>query len=237
MWVSFGSLSVVPWILFAQSSWNMDAVPAITAAQPSSEVTVEVRDRAGVFGNGAERQAREVLQRVHREHRFPVLVETVESLDGAWIADVARQRGRLARADQFYVLVAGREQEVGVIAARRGPASRLTDQQRESVRRAFLGPLQAGEADGALEQGVRALAATLDSAATPRLKLSGRDALISVTILVAALGFLLVSQARCVRPVDRIYSPAGSAPMMEPTSFPSRRGNHGEGRRVGQTGC
>jgi uncharacterized membrane protein YgcG len=113
-----------------------------------------------------------------------------------WVADVARQRGRRAGADQLYVLVAGREQEVGVIAARHGPASRLTDQQRESIRRAFLGPLQAGEADGALEQGVRALAATLDSAATSGPKLSGRDALILVTFLVAALAALLVSQTR-----------------------------------------
>src|SRR3954447_3686397 len=196
MLVSFGSLSVVPWILFAQSSWNMDAVPVITAAQPPPEVTVDVRDRAGVFGRGAERRAGEVLQRVYREHRFPVLVETVESLEGAWIADVAQQRSRLAGADQLYVLVAGREQEVGVITARHGPASRLTDQQRESIRRAFLGPLQAGEADGALEQGVRALAATLDSAATSKPTLSGRDALISVSILVAASAVLLVSQTR-----------------------------------------
>ena len=224
MWASFGSLSVVPWILFAQSSWNMDAVPVITAAQPSSEVTVEVRDRAGVFGRGAERRAREVLQRVHREHRFPVLVETVESLEGAWIADVARQRGRLAGADQLYVLVAGREQEVGVIAARHGPASRLTDQQRESIRRAFLGPLQAGEADGALEQGVRALAATLDSAATSRPKLSGRDALISVTILVAALAVLLVSQTRAwygVRNRRRRRTAAGAAEPRQVVGSPS----------------
>lgn len=196
MWASFGSLSVVPWILFAQSSWNLDAVPVITAVQPSSKVTAEVRDRAGVFGRGAERRAREVLQRVHREHRFPVLVETVESLEGAWIADVARRRGRLAGADRFYVLVAGGEREVGVLAARRGPASRLTDQQRERVRLAFLGPLQAGEADRALEQGVQALAAALDPAATPEPKLSGRDALASVSILVAALAVVLVSQTR-----------------------------------------
>src|SRR3954451_23372174 len=99
MWASFGSLSVVPWILFAQSSWNMDAVPVITAAQPSTGVMVEVRDRAEVFGRGAVRRAREVLQRIHREHRIPVLVETVESLDGAWVADVAQQRGRMAGAD------------------------------------------------------------------------------------------------------------------------------------------
>jgi uncharacterized membrane protein YgcG len=214
MWASFGSLSVVPWVLFAQSSWNMDAVPVITAAQPSSEVTAEVRDRAEVFGRGAERRAREDLQRIHREHRIPVQIETIKSLDGAWIADVAQRRGRMAGADQLYILVAGSERDVGVIAARHGPASRLTDQQRESIRRAFLGPLQAGEADGALEQGVRALGATLDSAATLRPKLNGRDALISVTILVAALAVLLVSQtwAGCgVRNRRRRRTAAGAA--------------------------
>src|SRR3954453_22082630 len=103
MWASFGSLSVVPWILFAQSSWNMDAVPVITATQPSSKVTVEVRDRAGVFGRGAERRAREALQRGHPEHRFPGPAAAIESLEGGWIADVAQQRGRPARADQLYV--------------------------------------------------------------------------------------------------------------------------------------
>src|SRR5215218_6921330 len=105
MWASFGSLSVIPWILFAQSSWNMDAVPVITAAQPSSEVTLEVRDRAELFGRGAERRAREVLQGVYREHRIPVQIETIKSLEGAWIADIAQQRGRLAGANELYVLV------------------------------------------------------------------------------------------------------------------------------------
>jgi uncharacterized membrane protein YgcG len=195
MRASFGSLSVVPWVLFAQSSWNMDAVPVITATQPSSEVTAEVRDRAEVFGRGAEQRAREALRRIHREHRIPVQIETIKSLEGAWIADVAQRRGRLAGADQLYILVAGIEQDVGVIATRRGPASRLTDQQRESIRRAFLGPLQAGEPDVALEQGVRAIAATLDSGAASGSNLNGRDALISITILVGALAVLLASRA------------------------------------------
>ena len=149
---------------------------------------MEIRDRAEVFGRGAERRAREALERVHRQHRTPVLIETVKSLDGAWIADVAGRRARMAEAEQLYILVAGSERDVGVIAARHGPASRLTDQQRETIRRAFLGPLQAGETDEALEQGVRAIGTTLDSAAASRPKSTGRDALISVTILVAALG-------------------------------------------------
>ena len=189
MWASFGSLSVVPWILFAQSSWNMDAVPVITAAQPSSEVTVEVRDRAEVFGRGAERRAREALRRVHRDHRIPVLIETIKSLDGAWIADVAERRARVAGAEQLYILVAGSERDVGVIAARHGPASRLTDQQRETIRRAFLGPLQAGEADGALEQGVRAIGTTLADPAASEPKPGSWGLLAVVTVI---LGFWAV---------------------------------------------
>src|SRR4051812_28321980 len=91
MWASFGSLSVVPWILFAQSSWNMDAVPVITAAPPQeAQAAVEIRDRADLFGGAAERRGREALERLHRRHRTPVLVvETARSLDGAWVADVA----------------------------------------------------------------------------------------------------------------------------------------------------
>jgi uncharacterized protein len=174
----------------------MDAVPVITAAQPSSEVTVKVRDHAELFGRSAERRAREALQRIHRKHRTPVHIETIKSLDGAWIADVAQRRGRMARAEQLYILVAGSERDVGVIAARHGPASRLTDQQRESIRRAFLGPLQAGEADEALEQGVRAIGTTLDSATRSKRGLDGWDALISVVILVAALAILLASRTR-----------------------------------------
>ena len=161
MWATFGSLSVVPWILFAQMTWDLSAVPVITAAAPPAEVAAEVRDRGGVFSPGAEQRARDALRRIHRDHRIPVSIETIPSLGGAWIADVAEQRARAADADQLSILVAGRERDVGVIAARRGPATHLTDQQREAIRRAFLGPLQAGDADGALEQGVRAIGTTL----------------------------------------------------------------------------
>src|SRR4051794_34233399 len=89
MLASFGSLSVPAWILFAQMTWDMSAVPVTTAAQPSSGAAVEVRDGGGVFSNNAQRLAREILGRVHRQHRTPIRIETVKSLDGAWIADVA----------------------------------------------------------------------------------------------------------------------------------------------------
>jgi uncharacterized membrane protein YgcG len=190
MWASFGSLSIVPWILFAQMSPNMSAVPAITGARPTSKATVEIRDRTEVFSNEAKRRAREALWRIYRKHRTPVYIETVKSLDGAWIADVAGRRARIGKTEQLYILVAAGERDVGVIAARHGLASRLTDQERETIRRAFLGPLQAGETDEALEQGVRAIGTTLDSTLASRQNLNGWNALVLVTIIVAALAIV-----------------------------------------------
>jgi uncharacterized membrane protein YgcG len=140
MLASFRSMSVVPWILFAQASSMMDYVPSITATQPKpTRAAGEIRDRGGVFGRAAVLRAQEALGEVYRRQRIPVQVETVRSLDGAWIADVAQRRATSAGADRLYILVAGEEREVGIVGARHGPASRLTDQQRETIRRSFLG--------------------------------------------------------------------------------------------------
>ncbi len=123
------------------------------------------------------------MRRIQRDHRIPVVIETVESLDGAWIADVAGRRARAADAEQLYILVAGSERDVGVIAARHGPASGLADQQRETIRRAFLGPIQAGETDGALEQGIRAIGTTLAVPATAEPKSEVSGLLIAMALL------------------------------------------------------
>jgi uncharacterized membrane protein YgcG len=191
---TMGSSSVAAWILFARMSWSMDAVPVLFApqppSQPSSEATAEVRDFARLFSGGAGQRARSALERIRHSLRIPVRLETVESLDGAWVADVAGQRARAVDPEQLYILVAGNERDVGLIAARHGPASRLTAQQRETIRRSFLGPLQAGETDGALEQGVRTIG-TMLVASAPHQRGTARDAFLSVAVLSAALAAFL----------------------------------------------
>jgi uncharacterized membrane protein YgcG len=190
----FGRLLVVPWILFAQATWTMDAVPAITAVQPQGiEAVVEVRDRSDVFSIGAKRRARKALQGTRRGYRTPIVIETVRSLDGAWIADVAQRRARMVGADRLYILVAGNERDVGVVGARHGPVRRLTDQQRETILRSFLAPLQAGKPDEAIDHGVRAIGEMLDAAAI-KSELGVRDALISITMVLASLALLFTSR-------------------------------------------
>lgn len=184
LWASFGSLSVVPWILFAQSSWNMETIPSILEASRTFEARPEIRDRAEVFDLKAARQLLETSRQANRKSQIPIHVETVKSLDGAWIADVARQKARTVRAGQLYVLVAVDERDVGVISAREGLASRLSDQDRGRIRRAFLGPIQVGEFDLALEQGVRTIVTTLESARVARPIFDRQDAVILIAILV-----------------------------------------------------
>src|SRR4051794_33376721 len=66
---------------------------------------------------------------------------------------------------------------------------------RMTVFRQSLGPLQAGEADRALEEGVRAISTSLAAAAS-RPRATTRDTLIFVAILVAVLAVLLTPRAR-----------------------------------------
>lgn len=212
LWASFGSLSVVPWILFAQSSWNMDAVPGTLAASRAFEARSEIQDRAEVFDLKAARQLLETTRQAHRKTQIPIHVETVNSLDGAWIADVAREKARSARAGQLYVLVAADERDVGVISARQGLASRLSDQDRGRIRRAFLEPIQVGEFDQALEQGVRTIATTLESARVAQPVFDRQDAVILTAILVVL----------SIYPLSRIWEWNGTRGRAAPNGEPLR---------------
>ncbi len=64
---------------------------SLSAAQAAS-----VRDQAGMFSPAAVRQADTELLRIERETQLPTTLETIESLDGHDIAEVAVARaGRM----------------------------------------------------------------------------------------------------------------------------------------------
>jgi uncharacterized membrane protein YgcG len=192
MGVSLGSLSVVPWLLFAQMSWDMSAVPAITATPPSSRVVAEILDRGGVFSHGAERRARKALRQMWRDHPIPVLIETIDSLGKEAIDNAARRRAGWVGTVGIYILVAGRERDVAVVLGRHKTDGRPSDADRAAIREVFLGPLRADDADGGLEQGVWAIGTTLAAAAKPN---SGVwNALISVSALLGLLVVVLATR-------------------------------------------
>ena len=190
----FGSLCVLPWILFAQMSWDMSAVPVITAASPSYEVPPEINDRGAVFNNGVKRGSRKALRAIRYAHRVLILVETVESLEGERIDDAARRRARPLGSDGIYILVASQDRDVAVVFGRNNAHGLVADPDRAAIREAFLGPLRAGDADGGLEGGVRTIGTTLANAAAAKPKSNARDVMIPATILFALVAVLLALQ-------------------------------------------
>ena len=59
------------------------ALPLLLAASITSAQAASVRDNAGMFSPEAVRQAQAKLDRIERESRVPILIETVESLPEA----------------------------------------------------------------------------------------------------------------------------------------------------------
>lgn len=196
MCARFGSLCVLPWILFAQMSWDMSAAPILTAASSTYEVPPEINDRNNVFNQHLKQGARKALRTIRYAHRVPILVETVASLEGEPIDVAAQRRARPLGGDGIYILVANRDRDVAVVLGRNKARGLLTEPDQAAIRKAFLGPLRAGNADGGLEQGVQTIETTLARAAiaAPKPKANARDVMFPATILFALVAVLLALQ-------------------------------------------
>ena len=182
MWAACGRLSVLPWIFFAQSSWNMDAVPLITPAQPVVFVSGAVHDHGRLFSDDVMRRSHVALRRIQRDHRVPVVIETFGSLGGRTIDDVARRRPRPRSDDGIYILLAGEGRDVAVRFFRDESGGRRTHEEQAAIREAFLVPLRAGDADRALEEGIRSVETMVADWAA-----SGRRSDLAAVILVMSL--------------------------------------------------
>ncbi|WP_406696989.1 TPM domain-containing protein [Singulisphaera sp. Ch08] len=194
MYARFGCLTVLPWILFAQMSWDMSAVPVVAATSALYEVPPEINDRGGVFDKQVKRGAREALRQFRYHYRVLILVETVDSLDGEPINDAALRRARPLGKDGIYILMARQERDAAVVVGLNKAHGLLTGPDRANIREAFLGPFRAGDANGGLEKGVRTIGTTLANASATKPKSNARDVMFPATILFALLAVLVALQ-------------------------------------------
>jgi uncharacterized protein len=187
----FGCLSILPWILFAQMSWDQGTWPVLVAAVPIFEIPPEIDDRGAVFSLEVKREARQTLSHLRAQHQILILIETVASLEGKPIGELARQRARPLGADGLYVLVAGQDRDVAVVMGRNRVHRLLEGPELVLIRNAFLQPLRAGKADASLEQGVELMGATLSQAARAHPS-NTRDRWLPFAIVMTFLGLGLV---------------------------------------------
>jgi uncharacterized protein len=136
-----------------RKSIGLLAAPLLLATAVAS--ASEIRDDAGMFGAGAIREARTILDGVERQYRVPVEIETIDSLNGQTIGEASLRRAQEAGVNGVFVLIAKKNHKVET----RDFRSFLGRDRREAVTQAFVNGFRAGRGDfdKGLIQGVEAI--------------------------------------------------------------------------------
>jgi uncharacterized protein GlcG (DUF336 family) len=140
-------------------------IPAATWGQDSSNPGAAIRDEAKMFDPEAVRKAREVLERVERESKVPVVIETIESLEGQALGEVAARQARRAGTPGVFLLIAKKEHKISDPLPRRQLADRLPEPARRAILAAFLDEFKKGDFDAGLRRGVEEIAEVLAKSA------------------------------------------------------------------------
>ena len=121
----------------------------------------EIRDEAKMFGAEAVRQARAVLEHVERDAKVPVVIETIESLEGEPLREVAMRRARRSDGQRMFFLIAREDKEIYGPLVPRELLDRLPEKSRRAIREAFIEQFKKKDFDAGLSRGVAAIAEAL----------------------------------------------------------------------------
>lgn len=191
------------------------ALPLLLATSITSAAAqaASIRDGAGMFSAGAVRQAQAKLDRIERETRIPILIETVESLPEAanlkeaekreLIDDVAIDRARQG-GQGVYILISKDDHLISNVLTRRQLASRLSPNVRRNIRDTITSNFKKGDFDAGLTQGADAIGRALAGgpvpgavpgpggvAGRPRGGTSGVGTLLMIGLGIVAIMFVL----------------------------------------------
>jgi glc operon protein GlcG len=156
------SLALWGAILVISTSWSV-AARAQDAEKPIP-LASEIRDAAGIFGVKEVEAALRRLRELEAALGVATIVESVDSLRGKSVDDVAVDLARRSATHGVFVLIAKRETKIEVLASRR-IESALPRARRHAIRSVFIERFRDQDFDGGLRQGVEAIAVALRDAA------------------------------------------------------------------------
>jgi uncharacterized protein GlcG (DUF336 family) len=149
--------------LFA--SWSE---PAVTAQEALRSVVDEgqkkhesaVKDTAGLFDFDAVQAVRKELERIERDTNIATVIQTVESVRGQKIAEVALRSARESGIHGIYVLIAKNEKEIELLVSKKFLGI-LTAPRQATIRESFIEGFKKRDYNEGLKRGVAAIAAQL----------------------------------------------------------------------------
>lgn len=126
----------------------------------AGKVVSDVRDKAGMFSATAVQSAKSELERIERNYKVPVTVETIDSLKGEGIDDASFRRAKQLNHQGVYILISRGDKKAEVIAS--NPLAKDLDlTRRVAIRDALIGEFKAGKMDDGLKKAVEATASQL----------------------------------------------------------------------------
>ena len=120
-----------------------------------------VIDGAGMFSEDALRQARAELAKLDKLHGVTVTVETVESLRGQTVDEVAVRRAEQLGHKGIFVLIAKQEHKAEALASPRPLFESLGKTRLNEIRDAFTEEFRKRKIDDGLIKGIQAAASVL----------------------------------------------------------------------------
>ncbi len=123
-----------------------------------------IRDTAGLFDSRQVEATVQTLREIESKSGVPTIVETVDSLRGKSVDEVAVSLAKRSGMSGLFVLISKRETKIEVLPSHRVEAA-FPRNKRNAIRSAFIEQFRKKEFDAGLKQGVESIAATLREAA------------------------------------------------------------------------
>lgn len=123
----------------------------------AQEIASTIRDDAGMFDAETVRRARSRLERIERQYHVPVSIETIDSLNGEPINDVAVRRDRAAGNRGIFILMAQENKRISNVLCPAHLGNRLTAERRLAIRDAFVNEFRKSDFDTGLDRGIDAI--------------------------------------------------------------------------------
>ncbi len=153
---------VVPAIFLSPVAEGQEASFGTTAASrrparaPEADSTSEVIDDAGMFSKEATRKAKDTLARIDRAYKVAVTVETVDSLRGQELEEVAIRRAEQLNHKGIFILIARQDKKAEALASPKSLRDELGRPRLHAIRDAFTAEFRRGDTDEGLVKGVQA---------------------------------------------------------------------------------
>jgi len=134
----------------------------VAPAQDRGRATSDIIDDAGMFSRDAVRRAKADLESSDRGRDVVVTVETVESLRGQDVEEVAIRRAEQVGHKGIFVLIAKQERKLEVLASPRSLRDELGRPRLTAITKAFADEFRKGDVDNGLIKGAQAASSALN---------------------------------------------------------------------------